>query len=165
MSVIVVHSPIYSRTCGIKLNVLCIFALSLQSCLTLCDPMDHSPPGSYIHGIFQAKILERVAISSQGFSLLRDQTCVSYLSCKCRWFFTSSATWGALHPALAGIFLTTELLGKSIATIIQHNFESLSRNHQRRKKKRSNINWKRSKIVTAEHMIYIKNPKTLPENY
>ena len=31
---------------------------SLQSCLTLCDPMDCSPPGSSVHGILQAKILE-----------------------------------------------------------------------------------------------------------
>ena len=35
----------------------------LQSCLTLCDPMDCSPPGSSVHGILQARILEWVAIS------------------------------------------------------------------------------------------------------
>ena len=35
----------------------------LQSCLTLCDPMDSSPPGSSIPGILQARILEWVAIS------------------------------------------------------------------------------------------------------
>ena len=34
-----------------------------QSCLTLCDPMDCSLPGSSIHGIFQARVLEWVAIS------------------------------------------------------------------------------------------------------
>ena len=33
-----------------------------QSCLTLCDPMDCSPPGSSIHGIFQARVLEWGAI-------------------------------------------------------------------------------------------------------
>ena len=38
-------------------------AKSLQSCLTLCDPIDGSPPCSSIHGIFQARILEWVAIS------------------------------------------------------------------------------------------------------
>ena len=37
-----------------------------QSCLTLCNPMDCSLPGSSIHGIFQARILEWVAISSPG---------------------------------------------------------------------------------------------------
>ena len=35
----------------------------LQSCLTLCDPMDHSLPGSSVHGIFQARVLEWVAIA------------------------------------------------------------------------------------------------------
>ena len=38
-------------------------AQSLQSCPTLCDPMDHGPPGSSVHGILQAKILEWVAVS------------------------------------------------------------------------------------------------------
>ena len=33
-----------------------------QSCLTLCDPMDSSPPGSSVHGIFQARVLEWGAI-------------------------------------------------------------------------------------------------------
>ena len=37
-----------------------------QSCLTLCGPMDCSPPGSSVHGILQARILEWVAISSPG---------------------------------------------------------------------------------------------------
>ena len=39
-------------------------AKSLQSCLTLCDPIDDSPPGSPIPGILQARTLEWVAISS-----------------------------------------------------------------------------------------------------
>ena len=39
-------------------------AKSLQSCLTLCDPIDGSPPGSPVPGIFQARTLEWVAISS-----------------------------------------------------------------------------------------------------
>ena len=44
-----------------------------QSCLTLCDPMDCSPPGSSVHGILQARILEWVAISfSRGSSQPRD---------------------------------------------------------------------------------------------
>ena len=38
-------------------------AKSLQLCPTLCDPIDHSPPGSSVPGIFQARILEWVAIS------------------------------------------------------------------------------------------------------
>ena len=35
-----------------------VYAKLLQSCLTLCDTMDSSPPGSSVHGILQAKILE-----------------------------------------------------------------------------------------------------------
>ena len=38
-------------------------AESLQSCLTLCDPIDGSPPGSSVHGIFQARVLEWGAIA------------------------------------------------------------------------------------------------------
>ena len=34
-----------------------------QSCLTLCDPIDNNPPGSSIHGIFQKRVLEWVAIA------------------------------------------------------------------------------------------------------
>ena len=41
-----------------------VHAKLLQSCPALCDPMDHSPPGSSVHGILQARILEWVAISS-----------------------------------------------------------------------------------------------------
>ena len=50
-----------------------------QSCLTLCDPIDCSPPGSSVHGILQARILECVAMpSSRGSSQRRDQTCISF---------------------------------------------------------------------------------------
>ena len=56
-----------------------------QSCLTLCDPMDCSLPDSSIHGIFQARILERVAISfSRKSSRPRDWTRISCIIG--RWF-------------------------------------------------------------------------------
>ena len=42
---------------------VCVHAKSLQSCPTPSDPMDCSPPGSSVHGILQARILEWVAIS------------------------------------------------------------------------------------------------------
>ena len=49
-----------------------------QSCPTLCDPMDPTPPGSSVHGIFQARILEWVAISfSRRSSRPKDWTWVS----------------------------------------------------------------------------------------
>ena len=56
-----------------KVNVLVA-----PSCLTLCDPMDSSPPGLSLHGILQARILEWVAIPfSRGSSQPRDRTPVS----------------------------------------------------------------------------------------
>ena len=49
-----------------------------QSCPTLCDPVDYSLPGSSLHGILQARVLEWVAIAfSRGSSRPRDQTRVS----------------------------------------------------------------------------------------
>ena len=52
-----------------------------QSCPILCDPMDCTPPGSSIHGIFQARVLERAAISfSRGSSQPRDRTRVSFIA-------------------------------------------------------------------------------------
>ena len=42
-------------------------AASLQSCLTLCNPADSSPPGSSVHGIFQARVLEWGAIALTPF--------------------------------------------------------------------------------------------------
>ena len=55
-----------------------IYVLATQSCLILGDPMDCSPPGSSVHGILQASILEWVAFPfSKGFSQPRDQTQVS----------------------------------------------------------------------------------------
>ena len=58
----------------------------LQSRLTLCDPVDCSPPGSSVHGVLQARILEWAAMpSSRGTSQPRDWTHVSYISCFGRW--------------------------------------------------------------------------------
>ena len=58
-----------------------IIAQVTQSCPTLCDPVDCSPPGSSVDGIFWARILERVAISSsRGFSQSKDQTQVSCIA-------------------------------------------------------------------------------------
>ena len=58
----------------------------LQSCPTLCDPIDGSPPGSSVPGILQARILERVASSySRGSPRSRDQTWVFCTSCFDRW--------------------------------------------------------------------------------
>ena len=44
--------------------LLIVCAKSLQSCLTPCNAMDYNPPGSSVHGILQARILEWVAVRS-----------------------------------------------------------------------------------------------------
>ena len=65
---------------------LCVRAKLLQSCPTLCNPMDCSLPGSSVHGILQARIVEWVAMpSSQGCSQPRDRTQVSCIASR---FFT-----------------------------------------------------------------------------
>ena len=52
-------------------------AKSLQSCLTLCNPIDGSPLGSSVHGIFQARVLEWVAIAISVASLIKPYTLFS----------------------------------------------------------------------------------------
>ena len=47
-----------------------------QSCPTLCDPMDYSLPGSSVHGIFQERVLEWVAIALLLLLLLSHISCV-----------------------------------------------------------------------------------------
>ena len=74
----------------------CLHVLSHQSCLTLCNPMDCSPPGSSVHGIFQARVLEWVTMpSSRGSSQSGDQTQVS---CIAGGFFTVWATRRKVLP-------------------------------------------------------------------
>ena len=59
--------------------------------------MDYSPPGSSVHGIFWARILKWIAISSsRGSSLLRDQTHISCVSCIGRWILYHLSHLGSL---------------------------------------------------------------------
>ena len=98
--VVMAHGPSCSGACGIFLNQGSKFCLrhwqtnslplsyqgspaclGAQSCPNLCDPIDHSPPGSSVHGILQARMLEWIAISfCRGSSQPRDRTCVSCVS-------------------------------------------------------------------------------------
>ena len=74
-----------------------LFPLMLvtQSCGTLCDPKDCSPPGSSVHGILQARIVEWVAIPfSRGSSHPRGRTVASCITGR---FFTTEPT-GELDP-------------------------------------------------------------------
>ena len=72
-----------------KIKTRKVKVLVAQLCPTFCDPTDCSPPGSSVHGILQARILEWVAISfSRDSSQLKDQTWVSHTAGR---FFT---IWG-----------------------------------------------------------------------
>ena len=65
-----------------------------QSCLTLCDSLDCSPPGPSVYGTFQARTLEWVAISfSRGSSWPSDQSHVSCISWVNRQFLYHCASW------------------------------------------------------------------------
>ena len=76
-----------------------------QSCPTLCDPVDCSPPGSSIHGILQARILEWVAISfSRGSSWPRDRTQVSLIAGR------RFNLWATREALLLGIMLYSSSL-------------------------------------------------------
>ena len=67
--------------CCLAYRVIVAAAKSLESCLTLCDPIDGSPPGSSIPGILQERTLEWVTIpSSRGSSWPRDWTQVSCIA-------------------------------------------------------------------------------------
>ena len=91
-----------------------------QSCPTLCDPMDCSLPGSSIHGIFQARVLEWVAISfSRGSSRPKDRTRVSRIVGRC---FVIWAT-REIHPGRL-VTLKNILLIKA-ETKISLNFENV----------------------------------------
>ena len=80
--------------CSLRFKI-CVCA---QSCPTLCGLMDCSLQGSPVHGIFQARILEWVAIfSSRGSFQPRDRTLVSLVSYIGRWILYHCTPWEALR--------------------------------------------------------------------
>ena len=80
----------------------------VQLFLTLCDHMDHSPPGSSVHGTIPARILDQVAISSsKRSSRSKEQTC---------WLGFPAAS------ALTGGFFNTEAPGKPLSLMWSHLF-------------------------------------------
>ena len=97
------HCP--AAACGIfpdqglnpcPLHWQCACAKSLQSCPILCDPVNHSPPGSSVHGILQARTLAWVAIPFfRGSSRPRDRTQVPYIG---KWILKHWTAREALQP-------------------------------------------------------------------
>ena len=71
----------------------------LQSCLTLCDPMDCSPPGSSAHGILQEERWSGLQCPPQGIFLTQGLNPYVMSPASVGGFFTTSATWEALSNA------------------------------------------------------------------
>ena len=90
---------------------VCIHAKSFQSCLNLCNAMDCSPPGSSVHGVFQARILEWVAMpfsrrSPDSRIKLASLTSPAFSG----WFFTQPKRW------VEGIWVPVPLPGRVSTT-------------------------------------------------
>ena len=116
------HSTTYKQTSGESISIvieslyqgrhicgtqkkLCLCAKLLQLCLTLCNPMDHSPPGFSVHGILQARILESVAMpSSRGSFQPRYLTQVFYVSCFGKQILIASTTWETQKNGIGDLF-------------------------------------------------------------
>ena len=79
------------------LHEVCIHVCMLSHfyhVLSLCSPTDCSPPGSSVHGILQARMLEWVAVPSRGSSQTRDKTCISWIAGR---FLTAEPPRKPLH--------------------------------------------------------------------
>ena len=89
----------------------CVLSCSVMS--TLCSPTDYNLPGSSVHRISQARILEQVAISfSRGSSQPEDRTQVSCVSCTGRWILYLQCCLGSPYMSL----------------FLQNDFSNLQRN-------------------------------------
>ena len=87
-----------------------------QSCPTFCYPVDHSPPGSSLHGTLQARILEWVAMPSSSKRPFppRDRTCISCISCIAGRLFTTHS-FGCTRSQLRHVASSLWLAGSLVA--------------------------------------------------
>ena len=94
---------------------LCFVA---QSCPSLCNPLLSSPPGSSVHGIFQARLLEWLALLlSRGSSQSRDGTHVSFISCTGRWILYHCATRSSIKMEIKMASCVCVLVTQSCLTL------------------------------------------------
>ena len=92
------------------LDGMCVCEVA-QSCPTLCDPMDCSLTGSSVHGIFQARVLEWVAISfSRGSSPPRNRTPVSRIAGRCFTVWATRNSGGMLYGNSASLRETRQIV-------------------------------------------------------
>ena len=96
--------PLYHADAVLTVNIaialwsLCMYVYVSYSVVSiLCGPLDYSLQGSSVHGIFQARRLEWITISSsRGSSQPRNQICISRVSCTLGWFFYPLSHQGSL---------------------------------------------------------------------
>ena len=69
-----------------------------QLCLTLSDPMDCNPPGSSVHGIFQARVLEWDATAFSKFLSSHTQLYFEFVSDLVTWCYCRYSPWGLVFP-------------------------------------------------------------------
>ena len=101
-------------------NMVCVLVVSDS-----WRPMDCSPPGSSVHGIFQARILEWVAISSsRGSFWPRDWTHVSYVSCIGSRFLSIGTIWEALYIINIYVYIFFKCFGRTLKTYRMREIDS-----------------------------------------
>ena len=106
----------------------CVHAKSLQSCPTLCNPMDYSPPGSCAHGILQARILEWVALPVEiALPLLQEifptQRSNLHLSCLLHWQVGSLPLAPPGKPMILSILYVEGLDSFACTYLYQQTFD------------------------------------------
>ena len=99
-----------------------------QSCPTLCNPMGRSLKGSSVHEIFQARVLEWVAISfSRGSSQPRDRTQVSCIAGRCFTVWATMRQIDSLIYFLLFFFFLLALIDRLLLVHLEFIFVSLMR--------------------------------------
>ena len=83
----------------------------VMMCLTPCEPLDCNLPGSFVHGIFQAK---NTAVGChflfRGFSWPRDRTCISWIASSVfTWWTMRKPSWPYMHGFISELFYSTSL--------------------------------------------------------
>ena len=105
-------------------KMLCMHANVLQSCSTLCEPMDCSPLGSSVHGILQTRILEWVAIPfSKGSSQPRDRTWLFHFAGRLPTIWTTRAVLWLPYTCIF-LLLILPFLNLLICLCVSHSVVS-----------------------------------------
>ena len=128
--------------------ILCKWKWSRSVCLTLCNPVDCSLPGSSVHGIFQARVLEWIANSfTRGSSRPRDQTQVSRIVDR---HFT---VWSYVLTQNKLKLLSTQKPANNVYSSFIHNFQNLQASNFPSKDEWINKQWE---IHTVEYYSILK---------